>query len=305
MMRTVMLLATLVMAVTRPVWAEKTARTFPSPEAAGAALVLAFETNDDQALRDVLGPGSDDIVQSGSDPLVAASRKDLATAGKRKLAVDRSVPGRAILQFGDDGWPLPVPIVEKEGIWYFDAPAGREEILARSIGKNELRAIGLCDDYLDAQAAYASEDRDGNDVRQYAEHLISTPGKHDGLYWDDPDGDDPSPLDVALGDLANPTEGPSYGGYVWRILTAQGANAPGGAYSYIINGNMIAGAALVGTPVQYRKTGVMTLLVSTNGIVYEKDLGPESLGAAKAMTTFDPDASWIKVGPAEESEAQR
>ena len=305
MMRTVMLYAILVTAVARPGWAEKTARTFPSAEAASAALVAAFETNDDQALRDVLGPGSDDIVQQGTDPLVAASRKDLAAAGKRRLAVDRSTPGHTILLFGDDGWPFPVPLVEKEGIWYFDAAAGREEVLARTIGRDELRAIGLCEDYVAAQAAYASKDRDGDDVRQYARRLMSTPGKQDGLYWDDPDGNDPSPLDVALGDLANPAEGMPYGGYLWRILTAQGANAPGGAYSYIINDNMVAGAALVGTPVDYRKTGVMTFLVSTNGVVYQKDLGAQSIEAAKAMTTFDPDASWTKVSSADESEAPR
>lgn len=305
MMRTLTMTALLVLAVVQPAVAQKTAQTFPSPEAAGAALVAAFEQNDDQALRDVLGPGSDDITQQGSDPLVAASRKDLAAAGKRKLTVDRSTPGEVVLDFGDDAWPFPVPLVEKEGVWYFDVPAGREEVLARTIGRNELRAIGICEDYIDAQAAYASQDRDGDDVRQYAQRLLSTPGKQDGLYWDDPNGDDPSPLDVALGDLANPTPGQPYGGYSWRILTGQGPKAPGGAYSYIINGNMIAGFALVGTPTEYRKTGVMTFLVSNNGIVYEKDLGPQSVETAKAMTVFDPDDTWTKVTSAEESEAQR
>ena len=305
MMRTSILFVTLMIAVAQPVGAEKAARTFPSAEAAGQALLAAFAANDDQALREVLGPGSDDILQQGTDPLVAAGRKDLAAAGKEKLAIDRSVPGRAILLFGADGWPAPVPLVEKEGTWYFDAAAGREEILARTIGRNELRAIGICEDYVAAQAAYASQDRDGDDVRQYARRLASTPGKHDGLYWDDPTGSGPSPLDVALGDLTNPIAGAPYGGYAWRILTGQGPHAPGGAYSYIINGNMIAGFALVGAPAEYRKTGVMTFLVSNNGIIYEKDLGPASLEVAKAMTVFDPDDSWTKVEPAEESKAPR
>lgn len=271
------------------------AKTFASPEEAGAALIAALEANDDKALVVIFGPESADIVQSGSDPVVAASRKDLAAAGKKKLAVDKPDENHAILEFGDEAWPSPIPLVREGNAWHFDTAAGREELLARRIGKNELMAINVCDEYPDMQADYASKERDGDDVLEYAQKLMSSPGKHDGLYWPERAGDDPSPVGVELHDAATPNPGAPYAGYVWKILTGQGSNAPGGAYSYIINGNMVAGFALAGTPADYRTTGVMTFLVNNNRKVYQKDLGPTGLETVKAMEVYDPDSSWTLV----------
>jgi hypothetical protein len=280
-------------------------KTFETPEAAGAALIAAFEANDDQAIRDIFGAGSEDVLDQASDPVVAESRKDLAEAGKKKLEFDRSQEGRAILLFGEDGWPSPIPLVPDGNAWRFDVAAGREEVLARRLGRNELRALAIVAEYPDVQLAYAAVDRDGDRVLEYAQRLGSTPGQRDGLYWDDAKGDDPSPIGVQLGDAARPAAGEPYGGYVWKILTAQGPNAAGGAHSYVINGNMIAGFALVGAPAVYKKTGVMTFIVSNNGTAYQKDLGAGSADAARAMEAFDPDASWTVVDPdAELAEAE-
>jgi hypothetical protein len=278
------------------------AKTFASPEEAGAALIAAMEANDDKALVVIFGPDSADIVQSGSDPVVAASRKDLAAAGKKKLVVDKPDDTHAILEFGDEAWPSPIPLVREGDAWHFDTAAGREELLARRIGKNELMAINICDEYPEMQSDYASKERDGDDVLEYAQKLVSTPGKHDGLYWPEKSGDDPSPVGLELDDAVAPTAGAPYAGYVWKILTGQGPNAPGGAYSYIINGNMVAGFALVGTPLDYKKTGVMTFIVSNNGKVYQKDLGPTGLETVKAMEAYNPDSSWTLVEEEEEGE---
>jgi len=276
------------------------ARTFATPEEAGAELAAALAANDDKALMDVLGAGADAIMGPGSDPVVAANRKDLAEVAKKKIAVDRSDPKRAILLFGEDGWPVPIPLVPDGARWRFDVAQGKDEVLARKIGRNELRALQICADYQDMQAEYASEDRNGNKVREYAQKLMSAPGTHDGLYWPDPKGDDPSPIAVELDDAATPKAGEPYGGYRWRILTAQGANAPGGAYSYIINGNMIAGFGLIGVPAEYRESGVMTFITSNHGQVYQKDLGPQTAEVAKAITTYDPDSSWTELTPEDE-----
>jgi hypothetical protein len=287
---------------TTPVAQAAPAKTFASPEDAAGALIAALDANDDQALLGIFGSDAADLVQQGSDPIVAASRKDIAAAGKKKLTVDGPEDGIAILEFGEEAWPAPIPVVREGNTWHFDTAAGREELLARRIGKNELLAIGLAGDYLDIQADYASVDRDGDGVREYAQRLVSTPGKHDGLYWEETAGGDPSPMGVELGDALAPNPGAPYAGYVWKILTGQGPNAPGGAYSYVINGNMIAGFALVGTPAAYRKTGVMTFIVSNNGKIYQKDMGPTGLETVKAMDVFDPDSSWTVVEEEEEGD---
>jgi hypothetical protein len=271
------------------------ARTFASPEDAAAALLAALEANDDQALLVIFGPDSADIVQKGTDPVVAASRKDLAAQGKKKVAIEGADQGRAILELGDEGWPSPIPLVREGNAWHFDAAAGRDELLARRIGKNEMQAIDIAGDSLDMQADYASVDRDGDGVREYARRLLSTPGQQDGLYWEDPTGTNPSPLGIELDDAATPAAGAPYGGYVWKILTAQGPNAPGGQYSYVINGNMIAGFALVGAPADYRMTGVTTFIVSNNGKLYQKDLGEKTTEIATGIVAFDPDDTWIEI----------
>jgi hypothetical protein len=295
-MRSILLPFTAVLAlVTTPgAWAEP-AKTFASPEEAVAALLAALEANDDKAMLVIFGSDAADLVQQGSDPLVAASRKDIATQAGKKLSVEGAEGGTAVIEVGDQGWPLPIPLVKDGAGWRFDAAAGRTELLARRIGRNELLAIALAGDYLDTQIAYASVDRDGDGVREYAQRLVSTPGQQDGLYWEPTADGGESPLGVELDDAAAPNPGAPYGGYMWKILTAQGPNAPGGAYSYVINGNMIAGFALVGTPAEYRQTGVMTFIVSSNGKIYQKDLGSKGLDVAKGMTAFDPDASWTLI----------
>lgn len=295
-MRRIALSLVLACGLGRPtaLWADGP-RTFSSPEDAAAALLGALEANDDKALLAIFGPASADVVQEGSDPVVAASRKDIAAQGKKKLAVEGADTGTAILEFGEEGWPSPIPVVREGDKWRFDVAAGREELLARRIGANELRAIEIAGDYLDMQADYASSDRDGDGVREFAQKLTSTPGQQDGLYWDDPTGTDPSPLALELDDAVKPAAGTSYGGYRWKILTAQGPNAPGGQYSYVINGNMVAGFALVGAPADYRETGVTTFVISNNGKLYQKDLGAKTTESVQAMTAFDPDGTWIEI----------
>ena len=242
-------------------------------------------------------------MQSGRDPQVQKDRAAFVAAAGKKLTFEEK-DGKVTLVVGTEEWPFPVPLVQSGAKWHFDAVEGREEILARRIGRNELVAIRVCRDYAAAQVEYASKDRDGDKVREYAQHLISTAGTHDGLWWPAVEGGEASPLATELAPyreyLANPSGVPvPFNGYFWRILTAQGEHAPGGAYSYVINGNMIAGFALIGVPAVYRNTGVMTLVVSNHGTIYQKDLGPTTLEAAKAITTFDPDETWSEVEPAD------
>jgi hypothetical protein len=277
-------------------------RSFATPQDAANALADAFEKNDDQALRLVLGAGSDDLVEKGSDPVVASSRKAMATDVKTKLGTDVADDGRVTLLFGDEGWPFPIPLLKVGERFTFDVAAGREEVLARQIGRHELEVIGLCRTYVDLQAAYAAKDRDDDEVREYAQRILSSEGKHDGLFWADSTDDDPSPLGVALVPLkaAGQDARSPYAGYFWRILKGQGSEAPGGAHSYVINGNMIAGFALVAVPAEYGKTGIMTFVVSHHGKVFQKDLGEKSLDVARAMDVYDPDESWTEVKPGEE-----
>lgn len=274
-------------------------KSFASPEEAAEALVAAIAKNDDAALDAIFGSGSSDVRESSTDPVVAKRRRELAIMARSATSIDKTDPEHLVVEFGSDNWPFPVPLVKSGEKWVFDLAAGREEILARQIGRNELTAIAICRGYVNMQVAYAEKDRDGDKVREYAQKILSTPGTHDGLNWDDATADDPSPLEAKLTSIKDLLEGKVQGapfaGYTWRILDAQGANAPGGAHSYLINGNMIAGFALIGVPSQHKKTGVKTFLVSHHGDVYEKDLGEKSLDVAKAITTFDPDASWTVV----------
>jgi hypothetical protein len=278
------------------------AKSFPTPEEASNALFAAFEANDDEALRAIVGDGNEDLVQDGKDPAVAAQRRELAKAAKAKLTLDRDEKsGRVVLVVGEVEHPLAISLVKAEDGWRVDADAGRTELLARRIGENELEAVGIALAYADAQVVYASADRDGDEVKEYAQRIVSTPGAKDGLHWDATNGDDDSPVGSELAPLKDALEPtavpkpPPFNGYYWRILKAQGANAPGGAHSYVINGNMIAGFGLLGVPAVHRNTGVMSILVSHHGKVFEKDLGADTLKAAAAIEAFDPDASWRAV----------
>jgi hypothetical protein len=268
-------------------------RHFTTPESAAETLVEAMRSKDAGRLQSVLGPQWQRFVPT--DDLGRADVEAFLAAWDRQHQIENESDGTAVLTVGaPPGFPLPIPIVRnKAALWKFDPVAGLERLRILRIGRNELAAVQAALAYYDAQREYAAKDRTGEGVREYARKLVSSPGARDGLYW-------PSPLDVdesPLGPLIaqQPPKGPGYWGYHYKILTAQGKDAPGGAYDYIIGGRMRAGFALVAWPVRYGDTGVMTFMVSHAGVVYEKNLGPGTDAAAQAMTRFNPDATWRKV----------
>lgn len=273
---------------------------FATPEAALEAFRAALASDDPQALVDLLGPENrDEIV--GGDP--AAARQSIEAARAAAAQGLRLGPGEdedsRVVYMGLRRWPMPFPLVKGEKGWSFDVEAGLEEIIDRRIGENELTAIANLDLYVDAQLVYARADRDGDEVLEYAQRLVSSPGQHDGLYWPDPSGRDPSPLGPLAASEADYLEhreaGEALHGYYYRILTAQGPNPPGKDYDYVINGNMIAGFAAVAWPADYGNSGIMTFVVSHQGKIFEKDLGEATAELAAAMERYDPDAGWTLV----------
>jgi len=209
---------------------------------------------------------------------------------------------KAVLEVSKDAWPLPIPIVMKRGTWRFDTRAGKEEILNRRVGRNELNTIQVCLAYVDAQRDYADLIREIDGRRKYAQQLFSEPGMKDGLYWEARPGEPPSPLGPLVAEAQkegykrNPDSKPSpYHGYFYRILKAQGRNAPGGNYDYVVDGNMIGGFALIAYPATYGSSGVMTFMVNQDGVVYQKDLGEDTLSVAPGLTEYDPDGTWAEV----------
>jgi hypothetical protein len=274
--------------------------TFATPQEAAQALVNAAEQNDTAAMLKLFGPGGKDIVQSGDAADDKAARAAFAARARAKLQVepDKDNPNRAIIVAGDQNWPLPVPLIRKNGRWYFDAAVGRVEILARRVGRNELAAIDVCRGYVEAQMEYASRDRDANGVLEYAQHIISVPGKKDGLYYE---GESESLVPKSFADAAavilqgQGKKPVPYHGYFFHILKAQGPDAQGGAMDYVVKGAMIGGFALVAWPAEYGVSGIQTLIVNHQGIVYEKDLGPQTATQARAVTRFNPDKTWKPV----------
>ena len=274
-------------------------RTFATAEEASDALIAAAENFDENALGEILGADSYDITHTGEparDREVAGEFASLARA-KKNVSVDPRSGRRAFLSIGDDDWPFPVPIVRQGGKWAFDAKAGRQEIIFRRIGRNELDAIEICRGYVEAQHEYALVRREGYDVNQYAQRIISTPGKQDGLAWQNADGTWGGPI----GEKASKAlelghkQGEPYHGYFFRVLKGQGPAAPLGEMDFVQKGAMIGGFALVAFPAQYRVTGVKTFMVSHDGVVYEKDLGPKTPEIAGAMESFNPDKTWSPV----------
>jgi hypothetical protein len=268
-------------------------QAFPTPDAAATALVDAVAQIDEDALRRILGRDWRKFI-----PTEDLERRDIDAflggwAASHKIVVEPA--HTAHLAVGAQEWVLPIPMVEKSGAWRFDARAAADEIRTRRIGRNELAAMQAAFAYYDAQKEYASQDRNGDGVLEYAHKLISTPGKQDGLYWAALDGEAESPLGP-LFDGGEPS-GRGYHGYHYRILTAQGGKAPGGAYDYRIKNRLSGGFALVAWPVKYGDSGVMSFIVSHDGVLYEKDLGPKSSATARAMSQFNPDDSWKKVNP--------
>ena len=278
---------------------------FATPDEAVTALVAAAKDGDTNALHAIFGSAarelvSPDIVQA------TAERKAFLRHLAEKVVVVRPSETKAVLQIGANGWPFPIPLVKQpDGKWFFDTLAGKEEILNRRIGRNEIGAIGVCHAYVDAQREYASQPHGGDDVLEYAQHLLSTPGKQDGLYWPrQPDGA-LSPLGPLIAQAHGEgyrretkimTDKPSpYHGYYYKILTRQGRHAPGGRYNYVINGHMVAGFALVAWPAEWGNSGVMTFIVSQLGRVYQKNLGPKTATLAPKISSYDPDGSWTQV----------
>jgi hypothetical protein len=267
-------------------------RSFETPQAAIQATVEASKVNDVAGLRDIFGAGSQNIVESGDSGQDREDRQEFAKLAEQKISIaqDASNPDRVTFSIGNDDWPFPVPLVRTNGKWRFDTSSGRMEIIAHRIGENEIDAIDNCRAFVDAELEYASKPRDGAHIQEYARKLVSSAGHHDGLYWDGaPGGLLPEPFAEAV------ASGKPYHGYRFRILTAQGRSAPGGALNYLVNGQLMGGVALVAWPAQYEVSGVKTFIVSHNGVVYEKDLGLKTDETAKTMSRFDPDSSWREV----------
>jgi hypothetical protein len=278
------------------------AKLFASADEAADALASAARAHDTKALMSIFGSQARSIILSG-DPV--SDRRTRDAFREAWDAGHKLVPGAngvLTLQIGNDDWPFPIPLVKNGERWRFDVRQGREEILARRIGRNELFTMQTCLAYVDAQREYYSEDRSGRGVLAYAQKFVSTPGKRDGLYWDAKPGEPPSPLGAFVarargeGYRRDQSGGPTpYHGYLFRILTKQGPDAPGGAYEYVVRGQMIGGFALVAFPAQYGGSGVMTFIVNHDGVVYEKDLGPTTVGIAAGMKSFNPDKTWAKA----------
>jgi len=268
--------------------------SFATPQAAVDALIQAAEAYDVPTLLTILGPDGKDLVTS-ADPVrdkTAAAAFAAKAKEKSVVTVDKKSHAKATLAVGSDNWPLPIPLVKKNGVWYFDSKAGHDEVLRRRIGANELDAIQVCRGYVEAQHAYAAQAHDG--INQYAQKIISTPGKQDGLYWRNEDNSSGGPIGEAVARAIQEgytSKGP-YHGYYFKILKGQGPAAPLGQLDYVIQGVMIGGFALVATPAEYRVTGVQTFMVNQDGTVYQKNLGPNSLQIAKQMELYNPDKSW-------------
>ncbi|MEG9435429.1 DUF2950 domain-containing protein [Edaphobacter sp. HDX4] len=277
---------------------QKTAqKQFRTPQEAAEALIEAAGVYNVSELEQILGPTGEDLVSS-EDPVrdksIAVAFAAMARE-KHAVDIDPENPARATLSVGDDKWPLPIPIVKRNGKWIFDTKAGRQEMLFRRIGANELDAIEICRGYIEAQKEYSLEKHDGAQVNQYAQRIISTPGKHDGLVWRNSDGTLQGPISdeiaKALAEGYSDRSQP-YHGYYFKILKGQGPAARLGQMDFVIEGAMIGGVALAAAPAEYRVTGVKTFIVDYDGIVYEKDFGPNTLQNFRSMDRFNPDKTW-------------
>ncbi|MBI5582255.1 MAG: DUF2950 domain-containing protein [Deltaproteobacteria bacterium] len=273
-------------------------QSFKTPDAAVEALLQAFKENDQAALTVIFGSEYADRLLAKDKTDAREGRERLYQAAQKALVLRKDGEDRRVLVIGTEAWPFPIPLVRSGGEWHFQTAEGLEEIVNRRIGLNEISAITVCRNYLVAQRQYAGQIRDDSGVRKFARRLISSPGKRDGLYWDPAlAGGEESPFGPLIAEYLQRGGRPlaPYHGYFFRVLTRQGSRAPGGRYNYVINGNMIAGFALVAFPAEYGKTGIMTFLVSHHGKVLQKDLGPRTRKVAAQMQAYDPDGSWIEV----------
>ena len=275
-------------------------KSFATPQQAADALVAAAENFDENALEQLFGSGGNDIYLTGEYPQDRRRAADFAAQAREKktVSVDPKTGNRAFLLVGDEDWPFPVPIVKLGAEWTFDAKAGRQELLYRRIGSNELDAIEICHGYVEAQHDYAFQKREGYDVNQYAQRIISAPGKQDGLAWQNPDGSWGGPIGEKIARAIEQGYSPSaepYHGYFFKILKGQGPAAPLGEMDFVVKSLMIGGFALVAAPAEYGVTGIKTFIVSHEGVVYQKDFGPATLNEFAKMERFNPDSSWKAV----------
>jgi len=296
-------------ALTLPVWgarqpaaattAAPAAKRFDSPQAAVDALLDAADKHDVPALDAIFGPEGEDIVHTGEPAREKKVAADFVAKAreKKEISTDPKTPNRAVLVIGAEDWPFPVPLVKSGDQWFFDSKAGLQEILYRRIGGNELDAIQICRGYVEAQDDHAEMKRGNGAVAEYAQRIISTPGKQDGLAWQNADGTWGGPIgeNVAKAVAEGYGKGSPYHGYFFKVLKGQGPAAPLGKMDYVVKGLMIGGFALAAAPADYRVTGVMTFIVSNDGVVYEKDLGPNTLEEFKKMELFNPDKTWHPV----------
>lgn len=279
------------------------ADTFASPQDAAAALYKAAKANNLAEMAHILGPGSENLLQSGDPTQNANENKRFVEAYEAKHQVTVGPGGQAVLVVGDNDWPLPIPIVGSGSAWHFDSHQGAQDIIDRRIGRNEIAAIRVCLTYDDAQHAYFDLFKQATGAGAYAQRLVSTPGNYDGLYWPAVPGIPDSPFQPLIasamsegypGELVAGRPAP-YEGYYFKVLKAQGPDAPGGAHSYIVNNKMTGGFALLAWPARFGATGVMSFIIGPDGVVFQKDLGPETARRAADITTFNPDLSWTRV----------
>jgi len=280
-------------------------RTFATPQAAASALAEAVKAADQAALRGIFGAGGSKLIRSGDPIADEQDRRNFTQKYEEGNRIAADDDGRAELLIGKDAWPMPIPLVKgADGSWRFDTRAGEEEILARRIGRNELAAIQVCLAIVEAEREFVGRDSDGDGLHEYAARITSRPGKRDGLYWPTGDNEAQSPLGPLLAAAAQDgypgTDTGSlqpYHGYLFKILTEQGKDAPGGAYKYFVGGKMIAGFGVIAYPARHGASGLMSFIVNQNGVVYQKNLGAHTVGMASHLKSFHPDASWRRVEP--------
>ena len=275
-------------------------KRFSSPEEAVKSLVAAVRANDEKEMLAILGPGSKELISSGDEVADMAGRKKFLESYDQMNTLEQKSANTTVLHVGADNWPMPIPIMKKNTTWVFDIGKGKQEILNRRIGRNELHVIDVLDAYVDAQQEYASKDCIGSGKVEFAQRLISTEGKRDGLYWETKEGEQESPLgplvaNAAKEGYAKESNLSPFHGYYFKILKGQGRHAEGGAYNYVVKGRMILGFALVAYPAEYGNSGVMTFMVNQEGTIYEKNLGKNTKRIAEAMKIFDPDKTWKKT----------
>ena len=288
--------ATLILALSSLAQAQQ---RFKTAEEAVEALVKAARSGDSKSVVSILGPGSQELVSSGDPVEDAEVRQEYLAAYDAGHRIVSEAGKPSVLVIGPNDWPFPIPMVQRDGQWIFDVPAGREEVLARRVGRNELSTLKALLAYWDAQQDYADMNKSKSGQAVYAQKIVSSPGKKDGLYWPTSGNEQPSPLGEAVAAATQrgyrPGAGEPFHGYRFKVLLRQGPTAPGGAVDYVVNGNMIGGFAAVAYPAEYGNSGIMTFIINNDGDIYEKDLGDGTPRIASQMTSFNPDHTWRKV----------